>query len=90
MNRYKKLRLVRQKAKALNIQGEISVSNHKQKKYMITLKNGKIIHFGYNSMEDYLDHNDEKRRKNFRARFRNNKGVNDVNSPLYYSYRLLW
>lgn len=85
-----KLDTVRQIAKSKGITGTINLSTKKDKKYMISRENGKKIHFGAKGMEDFLDHHDPIRRKNFHNRFRNNVGYNDKNSGLYYSSRLLW
>ena len=52
--------------------------------------NKKKVHFGQKGYQDYLDHGDKKRRRNFHNRFRNHKGYNDKTSGLYYSRMLLW
>ena len=43
---YRKLSVVRRKAKELSIDGKIEVSNKANKRFMITLDNGDVIHFG--------------------------------------------
>jgi len=68
----------------------IALSDKSDKKYMITLLNDKIVHFGAANMEDYIMHQDEARRKRFHDRFKNNKGYDNPESGLFYSARLLW
>jgi hypothetical protein len=80
---------VRRIAKEKGIKGEITKSNRKDKKYAIKTKD-KTIHFGAKGMSDFTIHKDEKRRKRFHDRFRNNKGYDDKTSGLYYSRKLLW
>lgn len=68
----------------------IKQSTRQDKKYMITLLNGKVIHFGARGYEDFTTHKDEERRVRFHNRFKNNKGYSNPESGLYYSARLLW
>ena len=77
-------------AKKLGIKGEIINSTPKNKKYTIIRPDGKKISFGQIGYEDFIDHKDEQRKKNFHNRFRSNKGYNNLDSPLYYSQKLLW
>ena len=84
-----KLEEVRRIARRKGISGEISVSTRPTKKYMIR-KDDKLIHFGARGMSDFLEHKDEARRQRFRARFGNNPARHDRNSPLFYSWNLLW
>ena len=73
-------------------------SNRKNKKYMVTLPNGKIIHFGdkkYQQFEDktplqlysHLNHYDEKRRRLYYLR-------HPIDFPFpsadYFSKKYLW
>jgi Family of unknown function (DUF5754) len=84
---------VRAKAVELGIEGDLDLSTRKDKKYMITRSGDakpKVLHFGYLGLEDFTQHEDEERRKRFHTRFRNNKGYNNPDSPLFYSARLLW
>lgn len=79
-------------------------STRKDKKLM-TIVNGKMIHFGNPEYEHYkdrtgiwsnLDHNDRVRRKLYLARaskIKDKKGnltKNDPNSPNYHAIRILW
>lgn len=71
-------------------------SSRKHKKYMVKVKNNKIIHFGdnrYNQFKDKiglykkLDHNDDKKKDNYYKRFGK---TNDKNSAKYWSSKILW
>lgn len=90
-----KLDTVKRKAKSLGLKGEIRVSKSKDKKYDY-IEDGKIYSFGAKGMEDYLDHNDKERRKNFRARMSGIKlkdgtrAIDKKPSPAYLSYYILW
>jgi len=68
----------------------IKLSNRKDKKYMIfDPDNNKWVHFGQMGYEDYTKHNDNVRRDNFLKR--NKKwNNNDIYSPSFLSYNLLW
>ena len=90
---------------------EIKKSTRRTKKYMIKY-NDKLIHFGaikkdgtgYEQYKDttglglysHLDHNDAKRRLNYRKRhskilLKNGEpAYKDKNQPAYYSWRFLW
>ena len=84
--------------RAINVYGakDLDYSNHKNKKYMVTLKNGDKIHFGDNRYEDFLFHNNWKRRVNYRKRASKikdkdgNLTYKDKNSANVWSYHLLW
>ena len=85
------------KYRAINLYDakDIEYSNRMNKKYMVTLKNGKKIHFGDDRYEDYLTHQDTKRRTQYRKRASKIKDKNgkltykDKNSAIW-SYHLLW
>ena len=79
-------------------------SDRKNKKLM-TIVDGKKVHFGDNRYEHFkdktgiyksLDHNDAKRRNNYRTRhskIKNKQGqivINLPSSPAYHSFRILW
>lgn len=76
------------------------LSWRKGKKMVVLAKksNGqtKIIHFGDSSMQDYLQHQDPVRRRNYLIRsagIRDSKGrltANNVFSANYWSRRVLW
>lgn len=82
-------------------------STRKNKKYSVITPSGKTVHFGSSSYEQYkdstglglyshLDHNDEKRRDNYRARHKKIKLKDDSyaylnkEQPSYYSWHFLW
>lgn len=71
---------------------QVGYSNNKDKKYYVILKNGKIIHYGNINYQDYLIHQDDKRRDNFKKRFYKQyiKIKDNIESPLYWSYNILW
>lgn len=71
-------------------------SNRKNKKFKVLTPNGNIIHFGQKGYEDFTQHKDEKRRKNYCKR---SAGIKDKNGKLtknnkesanYYSRKFLW
>lgn len=74
---------------------DLRVSKRKHKKYDVLYK-GKWISYGDNRYQDFLDHQDPKRRANYRNRaggIRNKKGeltYKIPTSPNYWSYWTLW
>jgi hypothetical protein len=83
---------------------EYEKSDRKNKKLNV-LVNGKTIHFGDTRYEHFkdktgiwsaLDHNDDKRRKNYLTRTANikdkagNLTANDPSSANYHARRILW
>lgn len=69
---------------------DIVMSPLKTKKYRIYLKDGAVIDFGHIDYEDYLEHNDDERRRKFFARFQNNKNIDNMHSAVFYITRLTW
>lgn len=71
---------------------EIKPSTRKYKKYMILKPDGKWSHFGDNRYEDYTQHRNDERKKNYLARAENIKGnwKNDKYSPNNLSIHILW
>jgi hypothetical protein len=67
-------------------------SKRKDKKYFVKTIDNKIVHFGAIKFEDYLIHGDENRLNNFQDRFKKiyEKNKNNINSPLFWSWNLLW
>jgi hypothetical protein len=67
-------------------------SKKKDKKYYIILKNGNVIHFGSLKYEDYLIHKDKDRLNRFRSRFKSlyETNKNNLNSPIFWSWNILW
>tara|TARA_R110001592_G_scaffold187176_1_gene431799 strand:- start:7776 stop:8039 length:264 start_codon:yes stop_codon:yes gene_type:complete len=75
------------------------VSKAKNKKFSVyVMKDGKkrLIHYGDDRYQDFTQHKDEKRRKNYLARakgIKNKKGEltwKDKNSANYWSVKTLW
>lgn len=71
---------------------QVGYSSNKNKKYYVILKNNKIISFGSKIYQDFLTHQDPIRQQNFKKRFFKlfNKNKNNIESPLYWSYNILW
>tara|TARA_Y100001970_G_scaffold269929_1_gene363206 strand:+ start:39 stop:362 length:324 start_codon:yes stop_codon:yes gene_type:complete len=74
-------------------------SNKKDKKFMVLVKRGdriKLLHFGQKGYEDFTQHKDKKRQKNYLTRsagIRNKEGKltkDDPFSPNYWARRKLW
>lgn len=69
------------------------IQNEKNIKYVVTVKDGKKIHFGNPKYEDYLMHDDEERQKKYLARATKIKNKQDeltADNPEYWSIKLLW
>ena len=71
---------------------DLYLSTSKNKKYMVFDEDGKKVHFGSILYQDYTNHQDEKRRKNYLKRASNIKGNWRQNpfSPNMLSIILLW
>ena len=86
------------KHRAINVYGarDLNYSNRKKYIYMVTLKNGNKIHLGDRRYQDYLSHQDWKRRIQYRKRaskIKNKDGeltYRDPNYANFGSYHLLW
>ena len=73
-------------------------TNPKKKGMVYVMRDGqkKLIYFGDASMEDFTQHKDEKRRKNYLRRsagIKNKEGkltANNKNYANYYSRTILW
>jgi hypothetical protein len=65
-------------------------STRKGKRFMLTNEEGKTIHFGSDVGSTFIDHQDEKKKKAWEARHRQDKGYNDKSAGIYYSKSLLW
>lgn len=83
------------KAKKYGAQ-DLEASSRKNKKYVVTLKDGKKINFGDSRYQDYTMHHDKERRKNYRRRAagitdkQGNLTYKDKKSANFWSYHLLW
>ena len=95
---YRKLSAVKRLAKDLSIKGKLEISDRKNKRFMITLDDNSIIHFGqypYKGRGTFIDHHDEKIKSAWQARhskvmLNNEPAYLNPNSPEYYSWHLLW
>ena len=95
---YRKLSLVKRLAKDLSIKGKLEISDHKNKRFTITLDDNSIIHFGqypYNGRGTFIDHHDEKIKSAWQARhskvmLNNQPAYLNPNSANYYNWNLLW
>ena len=78
--------------KYLGKTAKIGLSTKKEKKYMVTTPDGKIVHFGQMGYEDYTKHKNKTRRKNYLTRSGRIKGDWKKNkySPNNLSRKLLW
>ena len=71
---------------------EFGRSSRPGKKFRVLYK-GKNIHFGQTGMQDFTQHHDSQRRQNFKKRMQGVGGgtaYKDKESPLFWSYHLLW
>ena len=82
----------RRAKKYLGKKTKIGLSTKKNKKYMITTPDGKIVHFGQMGYQDYTKHKNKTRRKNYLTRSRKIKGnwKSDKYSPNNLAIKLLW
>ena len=64
----------RRAKKYLGKTAKIGLSTKKEKKYMITTPNGRVVHFGQMGYEDYTKHKNKTRRKNYLTRSAKIKG----------------
>jgi hypothetical protein len=74
---------------------DIKPSNYKNKRFEITLNNGKKFNFGYKFGNTFIDHNDKKLRENYLKRHMANKKEKYLNDNLIpsnslFSAKLLW
>ena len=74
----------------------LDYSTRKNNKYMVTLPEGKKVHFGSPKYHDYLFHKDEERRDRYLSRatkIKNRQGELThelIESPNFWSSKLLW
>ena len=86
---------LQQKAKELGAQS-LEYSTRKNSKYVVTLDNGKQIHFGSPNYQDFLIHKDKTRQDNYLKRatkIRNKKGELTYQNPEtsnFWAVNLLW
>ena len=94
MYNYPKLDEARERSKALGL--PMPYSSQRKNKKLYVVYGGKQIHFGSQSHSDFLQHNDQQRRKRYHARADKIKlkdgsyAVDNMNSPAFWSKHLLW
>lgn len=79
------------------ITAKLQRSGRSQRKYQVTLSQGatwgpslKIIHFGHPDYEDFTQHKDEQRKKNYIARHKPREHWHDPYSAGFWARWLLW
>ena len=79
-------------SKYLGKKAKIGLSTKKNKKYMVTTPEGKIVHFGEMGYEDFTKHKNKTRRKNYLTRSRKIRGnwKTDKYSANNLAIHLLW
>jgi hypothetical protein len=71
---------------------KLEESTRKDKKWMVTTPNGKIIHFGAKGYEDYTIHKDDNRRDNYISRHKTREDWTEtgIETAGWWSHWLLW
>lgn len=71
---------------------KIRLSTKRDKKYMITTPEGRIVHFGQMGYEDYTKHKNKTRRKNYLTRSGKIRGdwAKDKYSANNLARKILW
>lgn len=68
----------------------IQKSTRKGKRFMATYANGKVVHFGLEGGQTYIDHGDKIKRENYLLRHKKRENWNDPFSAGSLSRYLLW
>jgi hypothetical protein len=68
----------------------IEPSTRKDKRFMATYANGKVVHFGQANGKTYIDHGDKVKRENYLLRHKKRENWNDPFSAGSLSRYLLW
>jgi len=71
----------------------LDVSTKKNKKFMVTFEDGKVIHFGQKGASDFtMGHRDPKRKEQYikRHRKRENWEASGIETAGWWSFHLLW
>ena len=69
---------------------EITKSNLKNKKYMVTTPSNKRIHFGAAGYSDYTKHKDPERKERYLKRHKKREDWNDPNTAGFWAENILW
>ena len=86
---------LKKKAKKLGAES-LDYSKRKNNKYVVTLPDGKNVHFGSSKYSDFLIHKDEKRKNKYLARAKKIENklrqltYEDPKSANYWRVNLLW
>ena len=80
--------LVRARRRAARLRVTVRPSAVKNKKLDVYQNGKKVASIGDIRYSDFLQHNDLKRRANYKARHESNR--HRVGSPAYYADRILW
>jgi len=80
--------LTKARANAKKIGVEIKVSTRKGKKLDVFKDDKKVASIGDITMSDFLQHNDDQRKKNYKSRFQ--KTRTKVGTASYYADKILW
>lgn len=68
----------------------VKTSTRADKKWMAEFDNGTTTHFGAKGYQDYTQHSDKDRRKDYRSRHRRDLDTGDPTRAGYLSYYILW
>jgi len=70
----------------------LDVSTKKNKKFMVTLEDGREIHFGQKGPSDFTQHHDEERKKRYISRHKKheNWSASGIDTAGWWSRFLLW
>jgi hypothetical protein len=82
----------RRASRYLGKTAKIGLSTRRDKKYMVTTPNERIVHFGQMGYEDFSKHRNKTRRKNYLTRSGKIKGdwAKDKYSANNLARKLLW
>lgn len=69
---------------------KLQASTKKDKRFMITFKNGKTVHFGSKNGKTYIDHGDQQKREAYLKRHAVNEDWDDPYSAGALARWLLW
>jgi len=70
----------------------LNVSTRKNKKYMVTLEDGKVIHFGQRGYADFTQHHDIKRQEQYLRRHKKNEDweKTGIETPGFWARWICW
>lgn len=65
-------------------------SSRPDKKWMVTLPDDKVVHFGSSAHQDYTQHGDKERQQRYLKRHEKREDWGDWTTPGFWSRWLLW